>query len=488
MQKQILPYRLILLFFIVVIVFYQTAWQDGTRAALAAPTTSLRMPYLSARFWQNLLHPDNVYSCPETTGSLLPASCPAPASVLAASNSNSITFSDAAPSSDGGMHFLPLLLRLPPPPPLQIDMLWLETQITAMNVQGDRAYLSEGARLVILDVSNPVDIIVIARSAPLPQAASQIVVRGDVVYWLDDGGLRTIDVSEPVDLVVMDVYPLPDSYDTALSVVGTVVYLGNDDGLHILDASDPADLGLLSTYELFFGVEDMVVVNNLAHIVDAFDMYLIDVSQPTAPVLVSEYIELSFPDAVTASNGIAYVAGSQSLYVIDVQTPSSPVLLSTYPLSFANDIAVAGDVLYVHDGYTLSLLDISNPAALALQGELDTVYLDGKLQVIEQRVYIPNERAIEVIDVANPSLPTLIGQYDEPWSGEAVAVAGSYAYVAAGEDGLLVIDLCNPPLWGDMIRWVMPRRWLSLAILLTWQMEVAISRSFTLPILPSLCW
>ena len=51
---------------------------------------------------------------------------------------------------------------------------------------------------------------------------------------------------------------------------------------------------------------------------------------------------------------------------------------------------------------------------------------------------------LQVLSIADPGVPAQVGAYDTPWSASDVAVAGSYAYVAAGLDGLRVISLVNP--------------------------------------------
>jgi hypothetical protein len=50
-----------------------------------------------------------------------------------------------------------------------------------------------------------------------------------------------------------------------------------------------------------------------------------------------------------------------------------------------------------------------------------------------------------VVDVADPARPVPLGQTDVlPGVVSGVAVAGGYAYVAAGEGGLVVVDVTDP--------------------------------------------
>ncbi len=56
----------------------------------------------------------------------------------------------------------------------------------------------------------------------------------------------------------------------------------------------------------------------------------------------------------------------------------------------------------------------------------------------------PSEAGLRVIDVSTPSAPVEVGFVDTPVDAFGVAVAGGYAYVAAGDAGLRVIDVSTP--------------------------------------------
>jgi hypothetical protein len=46
---------------------------------------------------------------------------------------------------------------------------------------------------------------------------------------------------------------------------------------------------------------------------------------------------------------------------------------------------------------------------------------------------------LRIIDVSVPSAPVEAGFYDSPGYAYGVAVTGSYAYVADGDDGLVIL-------------------------------------------------
>ena len=49
-----------------------------------------------------------------------------------------------------------------------------------------------------------------------------------------------------------------------------------------------------------------------------------------------------------------------------------------------------------------------------------------------------------MIKVSDPTRPQVRGTYQALWSVEDLALAGSYAYVGRGSDGLEVIDISDP--------------------------------------------
>ena len=104
---------------------------------------------------------------------------------------------------------------------------------------------------------------------------------------------------------------------------------------------------------------------------------------------------------ITLGGHIAYVVADRGLVVIDLDEPASPRLLATTPMTGAR--------------------------ASALQFR----YL-----------FVTTERGLEVIDVTNPANPQLIEEANVPLANaQRVYVARTYAYVAAGAEGLAIIDV-----------------------------------------------
>lgn len=68
-------------------------------------------------------------------------------------------------------------------------------EMQAVFAQGDLAYVGEGPRLTILDISDPASPVVLGKAAPWPAVLKDITVHGTYAYvTLGSAGLRIVDV------------------------------------------------------------------------------------------------------------------------------------------------------------------------------------------------------------------------------------------------------------------------------------------------------
>ncbi|MBN1669228.1 MAG: hypothetical protein JW862_19190, partial [Anaerolineales bacterium] len=109
-------------------------------------------------------------------------------------------------------------------------------------IAGDYAYLSEGMRLVVLDISTPAAPVEVGRTL-LPDMAWQIQVVGDYAYiaaW--SKGLQVVDISDPHAPAVVGSWLRENSgsWAYAVAVQGNYAYLGGNDVIMVLDISNPA--------------------------------------------------------------------------------------------------------------------------------------------------------------------------------------------------------------------------------------------------------
>lgn len=125
----------------------------------------------------------------------------------------------------------------------------------------------------------------------------------------------------------------------------------------------------------------------------------------------------------------------------------------------ATEVVVDGRYAYVayndarFEGWGLRIVDLINPQAPALVGVYNVPHDPGQtgqvpgIAVQGSYVYLAaGDDGLRVIDVSNRTSPAEVAAYSPSASAYAwdVAVQGSYAYLAAGSEGLRVIDISTP--------------------------------------------
>ena len=108
------------------------------------------------------------------------------------------------------------------------------------------------------------------------------------------------------------------------------------------------------------------------------------------------------------------------------------------------DMQVVGTTAYACQGATLAILDLSQPAAPVLQGQITLPAMPLELTVVGAHAYMIGFDRLFIVDISNHQAPTLVGQLDALQHATDVAVAGSYAYVSSHRWGLQIIDVSNP--------------------------------------------
>lgn len=161
---------------------------------------------------------------------------------------------------------------------------------------------------------------------------------------------------------------------------------------------------------------------------------------------------------------------SGALHILDISTPASPVRIGSYELDgipsreawdttwYASDVALAGDYAYVTGGAYrdaslecgLRVVQVSDPARLAVAGvikceEEGTNWKGHGVVVAGDYAYVAaGDAGVRVVNVANPSAPVETGHAELPGTARDLDVVGHYAYVAADEAGVQVVDVSDP--------------------------------------------
>jgi hypothetical protein len=110
----------------------------------------------------------------------------------------------------------------------------------------------------------------------------------------------------------------------------------------------------------------------------------------------------------------------------------------------ARDLLVAGDVIWVAADVGVVAVDVSDPTAPAVRSVLPVA--DPRGVALQFRyLFVTTAYGLEVVDVTHPDAPRLVDGALVPLTdAHRLYVARTYAYVAGGTEGLVVIDVQRP--------------------------------------------
>ncbi len=157
----------------------------------------------------------------------------------------------------------------------------------------------------------------------------------------------------------------------------------------------------------------------------------------------------------------AYIANAEAGLVIVNVDPASPKYLTSvgsYPVpvnTSASRISVSGDYAYMTsddggmgtDQGEFYIVDI-NPASPGYLSVVGSYMLPGpfyRIIISGSLAYIANgENGLLIIDVSDPAQLSVKGTCNTPGLARNLFISGGYAYIADGESGLQIIDITQP--------------------------------------------
>ncbi len=329
-------------------------------------------------------------------------------------------------------------------------------------VQDDIAYVGTHMRLQILDVSDPDDLVEIATvEGP---GSDYVSLHGDlatvsyngVPYYESVSGFKIIDVGDPASPVVLS------AIETYPVLLGPSVRIGNhllisaDEDLRIYDVADPAAPVYLGVAAGVGAFNEIVVDGDYAYATGQQNLRVLDVSNPAAPSLVTTFptteqtLALALDGDRLAMSGA--VGNEGTLRLFDVSTPTAPTELGQLTRSYwrCEGIELVGDLAYLTDG-SLDVCDLSTPSSPRLLGSVTFARTTVKLDRNGDRLFLTAIRGSELYStsvvysvIISPEgiVPTIETEVDLPI--EETAVAGDHAYLAAGDEDLVILDMSDP--------------------------------------------
>jgi hypothetical protein len=315
--------------------------------------------------------------------------------------------------------------------------------------------------------------------------------RGDDLFAGEYLDLKTYDVTDPLNPQLKGISSL-GAYYSHISVTNNLAFVSGTHGSsRILDVSNPAKPAPRGP-ELPAGYTTLIADNKL-FLVDELDgINVYDLANPAAPNFLSRFEPGEIGASMTAEGKRLFIAGTNAVKVINFSDPSALKLekeIEVPPHSLT--LARAGNRLVVSSHYVssyLSVIDITDPANATLmvtftnapfvgyvpgKGNVGYVQRNGGIEVydftdatnprlvtnVDLNLQFPAEFAtagdyllifrggpVMVFDVSDPLSPKEVGSIEGmPANSSSVTIAGDVAYVAAGVDGLITIQLAGEP-------------------------------------------
>ncbi len=180
------------------------------------------------------------------------------------------------------------------------------------------------------------------------------------------------------------------SYDTPgfawnVFVVNGIAYVADGpNGLQTLAITNPAAITSLGGYDTAGEARQIRVAEGKAFVADGSNgLVILNISDPATPVLLGEYTNAAPAlDLEVAEQLLVLACGTNGIEILDVTNPAAVISLGHHAVSFARAIRLAGNFLYVADGfYGVQIFELAGIVAAGpeiIAAPVDGVRLPGE--------------------------------------------------------------------------------------------------------------
>ncbi len=331
-------------------------------------------------------------------------------------------------------------------------------------VQGDRAYVGEGAKMVIYDISNRMAPRRLGQTAPWPGVVEDIAVTGQYAYVVaGPAGLRIVDITDGAAPVERGSVTFGSEPANDVAVSDGYAYVGSRCHFYAVGVTDPYVPAVVSAYASTLGcfggneVYGITISGRYAYLGVTMAVEIVDVADPRAPTFVALGAVYGKANEIIVRDACAYVAASKnlgvsSLSILDVSIPTEPILAARNPVDVSR-IALAGDRAYLLSGAELIVMDVSDPLApvhagvYAIGATGNDLALAGSPSTGSGQVYVyvvGAEGGLHVLNLAGAGAPVERGFFYPPGAAQKVVVSGTLAFVGLASGGVQVVDIADP--------------------------------------------
>ncbi|MCB9367174.1 MAG: T9SS type A sorting domain-containing protein [Calditrichaeota bacterium] len=265
-----------------------------------------------------------------------------------------------------------------------------EGSCVSLTSSGDRIVVGAGSSLLILDATDPNQLVRIGKVHTDAQI-EKVVVRDHLAYLAtNSAGMTIVDFSVESEPIVIAQVPTA-SRVFGLTVEGNFAYVAEKGyGLSIYDVSNPEAPVWVSGVQMFEedlpeqGAWTVKVSGERAYLVDLHGLSIINIENPEQPFLVYRRVGSAYDVEIQDNIAFLVTEASNSLIAFDISDPDTLIALGT--------VGVLGPALHV---------TVQN----------DTAYVGGE------------QNGLTVVDVRDPHNMSQIARFDPP--GEELDIHGT---------------------------------------------------------------
>lgn len=307
---------------------------------------------------------------------------------------------------------------------------------TTVAVQGDRAYVSYGKRLIVLHNVFEPNQMYSGRTHTFLNQINDVQIIGDYIYTALGTPGNTLYTGPTIS----------EKLDTGLQIINVAAFSDS------LPSTEFATSGFYNTH---FNVFNLTVLDNVAYLVSNFTWEIVDVSDianPTQIPLDLQYVhEVFHYGRFEVADGYRYwfdhTCYRAACYgTVKIYDTSNPLEFSDLGRYESNkeylDIAVRGDYAYLVSRNSLQILDISDQSQPVEVST--TISLGGQqLALIDHFAYIISN-GLQIVDIADPVNPQLVLSLFPDTHLTDIVIENEHVFIVDWDTGLYIFDGSDP--------------------------------------------
>jgi len=339
---------------------------------------------------------------------------------------------------------------------------------TAVAVKENYAYIGQGPRMVVLDISDPASPVFVNESELLPGLVMGLEINEDYAFVTTRfSGLHIFDISQATNPKrISQVQPGIPGCGPLILDKGIAYIACNASGLFIVDVNNPAAPKVLASDVIRGAVFSIAINNNHVYMSERNGIHVIDVSDPTLPQEVGFFDSETIPtigsceiQSVEMCQGdLCTAVGNHGFVILDLTNPIQPVIKASispyWPVGIISDGQYAFLVDELNGVRIYGISDPTQPQQVGLMptsvGGFEFTVQDTNtrgMAIAGDILYVPDQAyGLVTIDISDPSQPVRVGGYMTPVPDVmmGINVVGNFAYTINRAAGFRVIDISNP--------------------------------------------